>query len=146
MRILLYAALVLSSTVNAQVIECPKFFPSKDLALSEVPSGHKGSARLQPARLSHAYMYVGELYGEQTMVPPGGRKVKGGRDAEYNFAPQDPNWLICTYGGSAWGDGDIEWWEKLDPKINHCVLTVREIKEQPYPIRWTAAAVCKSDR
>ncbi|HEV7817331.1 MAG TPA: STY0301 family protein [Janthinobacterium sp.] len=147
----LFAALVLASTANAEVIECPKLFPSKDITLSEVPLGHKGNARVQRAHLSLAYMYVGELYGEQYLVGPDVRNSKGGMDIEHGFRPEDTKWLVCRYGGNEWSrseqgvSGTIEWWEKLDPKITSCVLKIREIKVPHTTSDWTATTTCKSE-
>jgi len=149
MRTLLFAALVLCASVKGEVIKCPERYPSKDVLLPEIPSGHQSSARLIPARLSLAYMYFGDLYGEQYLEGPGSRKVKDGWDTEYNFTPQETKWLVCVYGGTEWSGldrisgGSIERWEKLDPKIISCVLKVRETKIGASLSDWTATASCK---
>lgn len=143
MRNILFAALMLASTVNAQDVECPKSYPTKAVTLTDKPLGHEGNARLRSAYLSFAYMFSGELYAEQTMVPPGGKKVKGGWDTEFYFTPGEPHWLVCRYGGSKWGDGDIEWWEKLGQKITSCTLKVREYKHPNTTTDRTVTATCK---
>lgn len=143
MKILMCAALVLSSIANAQPIECPKLFPAKDTALPELAPGNVGKVRVRQAHLSFAYMYFGDLFGEQTLVGPEAKKVKGGWDSEYGFSPQDTNWLICRYGGSSWGSGDIELWQKVPPNVTSCVLKVRQVSEPHSPAGWTAKAICK---
>lgn len=143
MNKLLLVSLVLSSTAHAQVIECPKLFPSNETAFSEVSLGKTGAARVQRGHLSHAYMYFGELYGEQFFTPPVSKKVKGVWDAKYTFSPEYKNWLVCTYGGDAWGGGTVERWERLDPKITSCLLKVRQVKEPQMQTVWKATADCK---
>ena len=149
MKGLLFAALVLTSTANAEVIECPKILPTEDTTLSEVPFGHNGSMRVQRSHLSFAYMYVGKIYGEQYMVGADVKNSKGGMDIEYGFRPENTKWLVCRYGGDEWSHstngvvGTIEWWERLDPKITACVLKVRAVKVPHLTSGWTAAATCK---
>jgi len=94
-------------------------------------------------------MQAGGLYGDDQLVGPEGRKVKGGWDTEYGFTPQQTKWLVCVYGGTEWSGmkrivpGRIEWWEKVDPKITSCILQVREIKFPASLSDWTATATCK---
>jgi len=149
MKIQLLAALALSSTSSAQVIECPEYLPSKQVQLSDAASARKASARVLPSRLSFAGIQVSELYGDPVEVPPGSKKVKGGWETEYRFTPEETKWLVCAYGGNEWDPGKkmiggkVEWWGKVDQKSTSCVLKVREAKEWPYPTRWTATATCK---
>ncbi|TFW27959.1 STY0301 family protein [Massilia horti] len=136
-------AIVLASAVNAQEVECPKFFPAEVITLGGKLSGHAASARLTSANLSFAYMFSGQLYAEQTMVPPGDEKVKGGWNTEFYFTPEEKHWLVCRYGGSKWGDGNIERWEQLGQKITSCMLKVREFRHPHTPTDWSATAICK---
>ncbi|MDP3671776.1 MAG: STY0301 family protein [Telluria sp.] len=141
MKKLLFAALVLVSTANAEVIKCPERYPTKDVTVSDNPSGRKGVARLQPTRLSNAYMVSGELYAEQQFVPEI-TKVKGGLDIGYNF-PNEGRWLVCLYGGGERMAGSIDWWDRLNPKITECVLKLRETKVPHGESAWAATATCK---
>lgn len=98
---------------------------------------------MQRGHLTYAYMYFGELYGEQYLTPPASKKVKGGWDAKYNFVPEFKNWLVCRYGGDEWGGGNVERWERLDPKITSCLLQVRKVKEPQTQATWKATAACE---
>lgn len=143
MKSLLFTCLVLTSVAaSAEVLNCPASFPSKDLPLSDHPPGRSGSARLQPARLSNAYMTSGKLYSEVEFVPDI-TNVKNGRDVKYDFTPQQKNWLVCEYGGGERIGGTVQWWEKLSPAITHCVLKVRELKIAGTASDWSASASCK---
>jgi hypothetical protein len=148
MRAFLIAVLVLSVTANAQEVKCPESYPNGDIPLA-MPSGQQGSARLQPAFLSMAYMYVGEQYGQQYLVGPDVANSKGGMDVPHGFRPEDSKWLVCVYGGSEWERskprlmGKVELWEKLDQKITSCILKLRKVKASYSPSAWTATAVCK---
>lgn len=152
MRRVLFAALVLATTANAEVIKCPDTYPGKEVALSEVPSGHKGSGLIRGARLSSAYIQIGKLHSDPNgfdamqLFP---KEIKGGWETEDNFTPQETKWLVCVYGGdkSSVGlirtTGAIEWWEQIAPKIEHCVLKFMEVKVPHSASLWTATAVCK---
>lgn len=138
----LLATLLLSSAVRAEVIECPKLFPSEETALPEAGLGKTGAARIQRGHLSHAYIHFGEMYAEPFFTPPPSKKVKGGWDAKYSFAPEYKNWLVCRYGGDVWGGGTVERWQSLDPKLSSCLLKVREVKEPHVQAGWKASADC----
>lgn len=151
---LLYATLMLPLIANAQEVKCPEFYPEKEVALKEIPAGHKGSGLLRGANLSSAFMYVGELHSDPSMnqtmqeVPT---KVSGGWDMGYNFTPKDANrWLVCVYGGDRESAdrprtyGRTEWWEKVDATISFCLLKFRETRQPHHsPSLWSATAVCR---
>lgn len=143
MKSFLLTALVLTSAAHAEVIECPPRYPDKDVTLPE------GSGRVQPARLSFAYMHVGELHSEQTLQGPEAKKVNGGWDTVYGFKPNESKWLVCTYGGTEWSGldrispGTIQWWGKLTQQTTLCLLKVRETKFRGSLSDWAAAATCK---
>jgi hypothetical protein len=149
MRNLLFTAVVLvTATANAQVFKCPDSYPSADTALS-MPAGLQGGARVQGSSLSMAYMYVGELYGEQYLVGPDVEHSNGKMDIQHGFRPEDKKWLVCVYGGNEWSGskqhiiGPVELWQKLDAKITSCVLKVRKVKMSSDPQPWRATAECK---
>jgi hypothetical protein len=133
MRRALLLCLFLAPAAQAQVIECPKFYPWQDAPLAETPHEHKGKGFVAKARLTGAGMYAGELNGRGELQ--GDRqKVKGGWDIRHGFAAGDPKWLVCSYGG-----GGIAWWEQLDPKVRSCTLQTREGGRDPMDAR----ATCK---
>ena len=96
-----------------------------------------------------AYLYVGELYGDQYMVGPDVAHSNGRMDIRQGFRPEDKKWLVCVYGGNEWGGdkqsviGPIQIWQKIGPGITSCVLKVRKLKTSTYPQPWTANAECK---
>lgn len=153
MKRLLFAASMLSSMAHAQEVKCPDFYPEKQITLTEIPSGHKGSGLQRGANLSSAFIYVGELHSDPSTNQPMQEvpnKVKGGWDMSYNFTPKEADrWLVCVYGGDR--DrvdrprtyGTTEWWERIDPKLSSCVLKFRETKQAHHATSvWSAAAVC----
>lgn len=118
MNKLILAFLMLPAAIQAQVVECPKFYPWQDTPLSEVPYQHKGKGIVKKRELTGASGFDGELNGAAELQ--GIRKnVKGGYDVEL---PGATKWLVCWYGER----GDISWWEQLDSsKTTRCVLRVR---------------------
>jgi hypothetical protein len=141
-KMLVFVLLLAASAASAQVIKCPERFPTKEIALADKPAGRHGSARLQPARLSNAYMTSGELYSEVEFVPDI-TKVEGGRNVNYAFTRTQANWLVCEYGGGERVGGTIQWWERLEPSITGCELRVRETRIRGSASAWAATAVCK---
>lgn len=139
----LLAALVFSSVAQAEVIECPQYYPAAATTLPSSASDSKGTVQLRRSHLSFARIYTGELYGEQMFTPPASNKVKGGWDATYDVDAQGGNWLICRYGGAEWGTGVVDRWEKLKVTSKECVLQVRQNTVRHAGTRWTAAADCK---
>jgi hypothetical protein len=114
----------------------------KEVALPTPPSDVGGNTRIRPARLSGAYFETGPLYVPPMFVPLI-TKVKDGWDTEYLFGPpEQPRWLVCRYGGTRWGSGEIERWEKLPQHFTRCVQKVREIKIPYGSSDWTATAAC----
>lgn len=149
MRAFLFSwCLLIGTTAGAQVIKCPDSYPGADAALS-MPVGLKGEARLQPRNLSTAYIYVGELYGEQYLVGPDVAHSNGQMDIQHGFRPEDKKWLVCVYGGNEWSGskqsipGPVQLWQTLDSTITSCILRVRKLKLPINPQPWTATAECK---
>lgn len=142
MKSLLLVALVLTSTARAEVVECPARYPAKDVTLAG------SSGRVQPARLSFAYVHIGALHSEQLLQGPEGKKVKGGWDTAYDFTPDESKWLVCTYGGTEWSGldrispGTIQWWGTIAPQATSCLLKIRETKFRSSLSDWSAAASC----
>jgi hypothetical protein len=131
MKRLILVTLLLGSGVQAQIIECPKFYPWEDTPLAEVPHQHKGKGFIAKARLEGASMYTGAINGHGELQ--GDRnKVKGGWDVRYGFESADTRWLVCSYGG-----GDITWWEQLDSKTTSCKLEIREMGRDPKGVKLT---------
>jgi hypothetical protein len=109
---------LLPAAVHAQVVECPKYYPSTDTAFSEVPAQHKGKGVVTRQPLTGAGLNVGEFNGGGDIE--GLRKdVKGGYEIDFGKWP-GPKWFVCTYGkGYA-----TSWWEQLDNKEGNCKLKV----------------------
>lgn len=133
MRTFLLACLLVAPVVQAQVSECPKFYPSKDTLLTEVPYKHIGKGVVVKAELSGAGVYSGDFNGNMQIAPADVKKVKGGTDSYFMPA----NWLVCDYGGG------ISWWEELklnQDKTQACVLQVRnKVGRDPMDIK----LICK---
>lgn len=146
MKILLLPALALLSTAHAEVIECPSRYPAQEIKLEQ------GRGRVQPARLSFAYMHIGELHGNQELQGPEPRKVKGGWDTAYDFLPGETRWLVCIYGGTEWSGldrisaGTIQWWGKVAPTDASCLLKVRETRMHGALSDWTATVTCDREK
>lgn len=119
MRPALLLCLALAPAARAQVIECPKFYPSGNTALAETPYRHAGQGFVARAQLRGAGMYTGEANGREELQGEV-REVKGGWEARHGFAAGDRKWLVCSYGAG----GDIIWWERIDPKVTRCTLQV----------------------
>lgn len=120
MRKIVFAFAVLSPLAQAQVFDCPKFYPSQDTVMAEVPYKHNGKGIVKKAELFGGSWMGGDFndtFGEMQGPPP--TKVKGGTDT---VVPTFAKWLVCDYGGG------ISWWEelKLDKnKIKGCIMHVR---------------------
>jgi hypothetical protein len=139
MKTLLHiACLVLCTTpaAHAQVYECPKFYPSQDTVLAEVPYQHEGQGVVARRVLTSASVTrddfnkpSGELYGS------GEKKVKGGVDIDF---PANVTWFVCWYGEGR----TVAWWEKLKPdqgKVQGCTMQIRDDHRNPKDIK----LVCK---
>lgn len=118
MKKILFAYLIVGPAAQAQVIECPKFYPWQDTPLTEVPYRHKGKGIVARRPLSDASAFAGEFNGASELQ--GVRKdVKGGYDVQL---PGVTKWFVCYYGEGR----DISWWEQIDDsKITRCTLRVR---------------------
>jgi hypothetical protein len=123
MRLALFACLIVASTAQAQVIECPKFYPSQDTVLPEVPYQHKGKGLVRKAKLSGAAMSEGEFNGDAMSIMHGLRtETKGSWEEEFpKFHGR--KWLVCYYE-----PGNISWWEELGSEPVACKLKVTKQK------------------
>lgn len=130
MRALVLAALV-APAVQAQVVECPKFYPWQDTPLAEVPYQHRGQGFVAKSVLRGASMYTGEINGKEELVGDP-RKMKGGREVAYGFEPGESKWLVCSYG-----DGSVTWWERMDPKATSCLVRTRDGGRDPTDVKAT---------
>ncbi|WP_136419537.1 STY0301 family protein [Herbaspirillum sp. ST 5-3] len=131
MKAIVLSCIFLASSLSAQTIECPKFYPSEDTHLTETPYNHSGKGIVRRAELKDASAFIGEINGGGELQ--GARKdVKGGYDVEL---PLNARWFVCEYGN------DVQWWEelKLNPKITSCTMQVRQSKKLPMD----AKLVCK---
>ncbi|MDK6077948.1 hypothetical protein [Massilia varians] len=137
MKRLLLALLFVAPGAPAQEISCPKFYPSQDAALPEVPYEHKGKGLVRRQELTGANWMGGELGDTSGEMVGGVTKVKGGRDLA---VPSFARWMVCSYGGG------VSWWEELKPetvKGDRCVIQVREkVGRDPMD----AKMVCKAGR
>lgn len=108
MKVLHLAALAMILDVRAQTLQCPARFPTNDVSIE--------GGRVQPARLSFAYIHSGDLYSEQLLRGPEPKQVQGGWDVQYGAMPTAGAWLVCLYGGTEWrghdriSPGKIQWW------------------------------------
>jgi hypothetical protein len=133
---LLFTCLLFGSAAQAQVYECPKFYPWQDTVLAEVPYKHNGKGVVAKRELVSASVMQdefnkpwGELYGS------GEKKVRGGVDIDF---PRDITWFVCWYG-----DGrQVAWWEELkldQSKVQGCTMQIRDDHRNPKDIK----LVCK---
>lgn len=119
MRFALFACLILTSAAQAQVVDCPKFYPSQDTVLSEVPYQHNGKGLVHKGRLSGAAMSEGEFNGDAMSIMHGLRtETKGGWEEDFPKF-RGGKWLICYYE-----PGNISWWEQLGDQPRACRLKV----------------------
>jgi len=136
MKTLLLACVLVAPVAHAQEIACPKFYPSEDTILTEVPYQHSGKGLIAKQELSSADWMGGgfnDTFGEMV----GDRqKVKGGMDIA---VPAFAKWFVCWYGGGR----AVAWWEELKPdtmKTRSCEIQVRnKIGRDPMDIK----LVCK---
>ncbi|MDB5745472.1 MAG: hypothetical protein JWP72_320 [Massilia sp.] len=119
MRAVLLACLIVAPVAQAQVIECPKFYPWQDTVLAEVPHGHKGKGLVRKGQLMDATLNEGEFNQRSFGELQGGRKnLKNGWEVDYPSFP-GPKWFVCFYE-----PGNVTWWEQLDNKPLSCKLKV----------------------
>lgn len=155
MKAIFALLLLLNTSAGAKELYCPDTYPTNPISLPR-SSDQAGAGLVRTGALSNAYLYAGKLHsdalGFDAMVGTAQRKrVKGGWDIEYRFAPSETKWLVCTYGGDELSNakanlqGTIEWWEPVPSGVTRCMLQVREVK-RPYrlPSGWTASAVCNN--
>lgn len=133
-------AVLTSGVAGAQSISCPRSFPDQDTPIQSLPGGRMGVGRLQPARLSNASIQVGDLFGEQGLQPQI-TKVRNGLNLKYGL-PGREKWLVCVYGGSDQMIGNVDWWEKLAPRVSECMLQLRWRQDVAGAKTWTATANC----
>jgi hypothetical protein len=121
MKRLLLAVLLLTPVVRAQDISCPKFYPSEDTMLTEVPYRHSGKGILKKQELSGASWMGGDFNDTLGEMAGGSEKVKGGVDITI---PTFAKWFVCWYGG---GRG-VAWWEELKPSATkgNCRIQIRD--------------------
>lgn len=141
MKVLLLAALAIALDARAETIQCPARFPTKDVSIE--------GGRVQPARLSFAYLHSGDLYSQQLLQGPVPKLVQGGWDVQYGAMPTGGAWLVCLYGGTEWSGldrispGKIQWWGKLNGQGAACTLMIRESRLPGALSNWAAIASCK---
>lgn len=115
----LLASLIVTTAAQAQVVECPKFYPSQDTVLSEVPYQHKGKGLVRKGRLTGAAMSEGEFNGDAMSIMHGLRKeTKGSWEEEFPRF-HGPKWLVCFYE-----PGNVSWWEQIGDGPLACTLRV----------------------
>lgn len=136
MRKLLFACVLVGSSAHAQEISCPKFYPSEDTVLGEVPYQHTGKGVLRKQELSSASWMGGSFNDTAGEMIGGSDKVRGGVDIA---VPAFAKWFVCWYGGGR----AIAWWEELKPdtmKARNCKIQIRnKISRDPMDIK----LVCK---
>lgn len=121
MKRLVFICLLFSAAARAQEISCPKFYPSEDVVLGEVPYRHNGKGVMKKQELSGAAWMAGDFNDTFGEMAGGSEKVKGG----VNIAvPSFAKWFVCWYGGGR----AVAWWEELKPdvaKAGNCNIQVR---------------------
>lgn len=118
---LLFVSLLLATSAHAQDIACPKFYPSDDTPLSEVPYQHTGKGILKKQALSGAYWMAGEINDTFGEMEGASDKVKNGVDIA---VPAFAKWFVCWYGGGR----AVAWWEQIKPetlKNKACKIQIR---------------------
>lgn len=140
MKIIFIVVLAMALDERTEMVQCPPRFPAEDVLLE--------GGRVQPARLSFAYIHSGDLYSEPILQGPQSKRVKGGWDIHYGLMSGGSKWLVCLYGGTEWSGldhispGAIQWWGKLDNHVADCSLKIRESKLPGSHSNWTATASC----
>jgi hypothetical protein len=119
MKKLFIPLLFLTTSAQAQVIECPKFYPLMDTALAEVPNQHMGRGMVSQQPLSGAGLTLGEFNGGGDLHGSR-RNLKGGYEIDFGLTPTGVKWFVCSYGIN----GSTSWWEELKPEEAHCKLKV----------------------
>lgn len=156
MKAIFAVLLLANAAASADELRCPNTYPDSQIGLPK-SSGQAGVGVVRRATLSNAYLYAGKLHGDAfgfdaIVGTAQTKRVKGGWNTEYTFAPSETKWLVCAYGGNElFGvkprrQGAIELWQQIAADVTRCVLQIREVK-QPYqlPSDWTASAACRSD-
>jgi len=116
MRTILLACLIVCPAVEAQVLECAKFYTGND---DQAPALRSRKVA-DKARLVSAGVTVddpnggGDLHGDI-------QDVKGGWIAEYSV-PSGPKFFVCTYGDRY----NLRSWKQLDEKVSYCKLVVKD--------------------
>jgi hypothetical protein len=121
MKTLLLLCLLFVAAAQAQDIACPKFYPSEDTVLAEVPYQHTGKGVIKKQELSGANWTGGDFNDTFGEMAGGTDKVKDGVDIA---VPTSAKWFVCWYGGGS----AVAWWEelKLDrSKAKKCKIEVR---------------------
>lgn len=112
-----FALMILAPAAQAQVLECPKFYPWQDTVLTEVPYNHTGKGLVPKGRLAGAGLTIGEFNGGGDIQ--GDRKqVKGGWEVDFGVL-RGRKWFVCHYE-----PGNTSWWEQLDDKETACKLKI----------------------
>lgn len=136
MRKLLLVCLLFSPVTQAQDISCPKFYPSEDTVLAELPYQHNGKGVLKKQELSGAGWMAGDFDDTLGEMDGGSEKVKGGVDIAVSTTAK---WFVCWYGGGR----AVAWWEELKPganKAGNCKIQIRnKVGRDPMDIK----LVCK---
>jgi len=121
MKRILLACVLVGSSVQAQEISCPKFYPSEDTVLGETPFQHTGKGVLRKQELTSAGWMGGSFNDTAGEMTGGSDNVKGGADIT---VPAFAKWFVCWYGGGR----AIAWWEELKPdtmKAKNCKIQIR---------------------
>lgn len=121
MKILSLAYLLFASAAQAQEISCPKYYPSEDTVLSEVPYQHLGKGVIKKQELSGANWMGGDFNDTFGEMAGGVEKVQGGLTIA---VPTAAKWFVCWYGGGR----AIAWWEEIKlEKIGakNCEIQIR---------------------
>lgn len=122
MKTLFFACLLVSAAAQAQEISCPRFYPSEDVILADVPSRHGGKGVLKKQELSGAGWMGGDFNDTFGEMAGGTNKVKGGTDTA---VPSFAKWFVCWYGGGR----AVAWWQELRPetvKAGNCKIQLRD--------------------
>jgi hypothetical protein len=100
---LLFVCLLFSADAEAQEISCPKFYPSEDVVLGEVPYRHSGKGVLKKQELSGASWMGGDFNDTFVELAGGSEKVKAAWILPCRRWPSGSS--VGTEAGGAWRGG-----------------------------------------
>ena len=121
MKYLLMIMLLLSTSVQAQQIQCPSRYPLEGVTLDQTPQGHQGRGNVSGQQLLNGGGRFEDDPKDGFELQGLYRKVKGGYDMLFDFSGTGQKWFSCAYGQG----GEIQWYERVDDHARFCRIQVR---------------------